>query len=226
MKAFHNDHSIKEKYLARVKYHREADNLIRGTGWVDGKGCAIGCTLESYDHSRYPIELGIPTWLAYLEDKIFEGLPLNEAIQWPERFLDAINVGSELDKIKNPFLIFVLESVLEKFDHVKFSGVKLLIEKVITLLNDPKSTVEDFISAKKVAVAAVAAAYSADAVASAYAAAADAASAADAAAVYPPVVADAVASAYAAAADAVAKSRVNEYTKFADKLIELIKEPK
>lgn len=64
MKAFHNDHSIKEKYLARVKAHREADNLIRGTGWEDGKGCAIGCTLEAYNHSLYPDELGIPTWLA------------------------------------------------------------------------------------------------------------------------------------------------------------------
>ena len=66
MKAFHNDPAIKEKYLSRVRAHRAADELIRGTGWDGHRGCAIGCTLESYDHARYPIELGVPeqirTW--------------------------------------------------------------------------------------------------------------------------------------------------------------------
>ena len=242
MKAFHDDHSIKEKYLARVKAHREADNLIRGTGWEDGKGCAIGCTLESYDHSRYPIEIGIPTWLAYLEDKMFECLPLDEAMHWPERFLDAINVGSDLDKIKRPFLIFMLESVLEKFDHEKFHNVKISVEEVITLLSDPISTVEDFISARNTADAAAAAAsyaaraaaYAADAAAAAYAeddaayaaraAYAAANAAAYAAADYPAAYA---AAAYAATAYAAAYAvAADEYIKLADKLIELIKETK
>ncbi len=68
MLAYHNDPAVKALYLARVRAHRLADNLIQGTTWTDGKGCAIGCTLESYDHRRYPIELGIPTVLAHLED--------------------------------------------------------------------------------------------------------------------------------------------------------------
>jgi hypothetical protein len=52
MKAFHNDQAIKDKYIARVEAHIKADNLIRGTGWYGGKGCAVGCTLEAYDHIR------------------------------------------------------------------------------------------------------------------------------------------------------------------------------
>lgn len=64
MLSFHNDIAVKQKYLDRVMAHQKADNIIRGTGWSNGKGCAVGCTLENYDHSRYPIELGVPEWLA------------------------------------------------------------------------------------------------------------------------------------------------------------------
>ena len=62
---------VKEKYLSRVVAHRKADNIIQGLGWEEGRGCAVGCTLENYDHWRYPIELGLPEWLAHLEDRIF-----------------------------------------------------------------------------------------------------------------------------------------------------------
>src|ERR1700750_491921 len=70
--AYHGQQSIKDKYLARVRAHRAADELVQGIGWENGKGCAVGCTLESYEHRRYPIELGIPLHLAHLEDALFE----------------------------------------------------------------------------------------------------------------------------------------------------------
>ena len=60
MKSFHGDVKVKVKYINRVKAHQLADNLIKGQGWENGKGCAVGCTLEAYDHSRYEVELGIP----------------------------------------------------------------------------------------------------------------------------------------------------------------------
>lgn len=112
MLSFHNDQEIKEKYLNRVIKHRELDNLIQGTGWENGKGCAVGCTLENYDHSRYPIELGLPEWLARLEDRIFEGLPRKEAILWPERFLESIPVGINLEKIKHMLAIKRLDNLI------------------------------------------------------------------------------------------------------------------
>jgi hypothetical protein len=101
MLSFHNDPKIKEKYLARVREHRIADNLIQGIGWENGKGCAVGCTLESYDHKRYPIELGLPIWLAYLQDVIFENLIKKESDYWPENFLEAIPVGVCTEKVKH-----------------------------------------------------------------------------------------------------------------------------
>ena len=105
MQSFHNDLSIKAKYLERVRAHRAADELIKGIGWSEGKGCAVGCTIENYDHSRYPIELGLPVWLAYLEDSIFEGLPDEQAQQWPERFLSAIPVGADVEPVRHQLAI-------------------------------------------------------------------------------------------------------------------------
>ena len=64
MIAFHGDPATKEKYIARVRAHREADRLVQGEIWDGDKGCAVGCTLESYEHERYPVELGVPEELA------------------------------------------------------------------------------------------------------------------------------------------------------------------
>ena len=94
LRAFHGDPAVKKKYLNRVAAHRAADELIQGIAWENGKGCAIGCTLDAYDHTRYPIELGLPEWLAHLEDKIFEGLPEQRSLRWPSEFLAAIPVGA------------------------------------------------------------------------------------------------------------------------------------
>jgi hypothetical protein len=108
MRAFHGDSEIKERYLARLKAHRAADELIRGEGWDGHRGCAIGCTLDGYDHSRYPIELGIPEQLAYLEDWLFERLPVADAMAWPERVLTAIRVGADLSRVWPEFAIWML----------------------------------------------------------------------------------------------------------------------
>lgn len=139
MQAFHNDHSIKEKYIQRVKEHSEADEIIKGTYWEDGKGCAVGCTIHSSDHSLYETELGIPMWLARAEDAIFEGLSNVKAKKWPLRFLNSIKIGDNLERIKIPFLIYAVESSLDKFDHSK-SKLKDSIDKVIYILkNDPNN---------------------------------------------------------------------------------------
>src|SRR5271154_4095105 len=113
--AYHNDEAIKVKYLARVQAHRLADELIQGTGWENGKGCAGGCTLEAYDHNRYETELGIPEMLARLEDCIFEGLTNGKAKAWPERFLSAIRPGADLSLVGWKFLFWQVEKTLRLY---------------------------------------------------------------------------------------------------------------
>lgn len=193
MKAFHNDLAIKEHYLNRVRAHALADEIIKGTYWEKGKGCAVGCTIHSADHSSYEKELGIPQWLARLEDKIFEGLPNERAKNFPLEFLEVINVGADLDKIKIPFLIFIVESTLDKFDHKKYPKQKKAIDGVLIELN------KDVLDLDKLKAARAYAAYAA---------------------------AVAAAAAYAADAAAAAYARQNQYVKFADKLLELLRECK
>ena len=86
MKAFHGDKAVKEKYLNRVLAHQAADEIIKGKYWQGGKGCAVGCTIHSDDHYGYEHEIGVPAWLAFLQDKIFEGLPNAESKKFPADF--------------------------------------------------------------------------------------------------------------------------------------------
>lgn len=96
LRAFHGRQEIKDKYLARVRAHRLADEIVQRIGWDGRCGCAVGCTLDMYSHARYPVELGIPVVLAHLEDAIHEALPHHAMLAWPERFLAAIEPGADL----------------------------------------------------------------------------------------------------------------------------------
>ena len=145
MRAFHGDPAIKVKYLARVRTHITADDLIRGTGWDGSKGCAVGCTLEKYDHKAYEKELGIPEWLARIEDTLFEGMTEEKSRIWPEVFLKAIPIGADLRPVKAKFFVILLKSTLKsmneaKFDVKKFPGVAAAIQQ-------SKAAVEQMIAA-------------------------------------------------------------------------------
>jgi hypothetical protein len=111
MLSFHNDPKVKEKYLKRVRRHRLADEIVKGHYWENGKGCAVGCTLHSGNHSAYEAELGIPVWLAHLEDALFESMPCDSAVLWPERFLAAIPVGVDLRPAWPHFCIWLMDFV-------------------------------------------------------------------------------------------------------------------
>ena len=49
--AYHGDPVIKSDILASLARHRAADELVQDYGyWKDGKGCAVGCTIQSGRH--------------------------------------------------------------------------------------------------------------------------------------------------------------------------------
>ena len=202
MLAYHNDVAVKEKYVARMDEHIKADELIRGVGFSsEGKGCAVGCTLNDYNHSKYPYELGVPEWLGRLEDALFEGMSLEKSKTFPLLFLQAINVGSDLENIKAPFLIYILEGVLDKFDHQEFPDVLKTIENVIELYRGGETDLIKFDTAAEAAAEAEAAAWAA-------AAAAKAAAAAEATSI------------------PTYQTVATEYDRYADKLLELIRDCK
>lgn len=133
MQAFHNDKKIQKKFLTRIRAHAKADELVKGKYWENGHGCAVGCTIHGSNHADYETELGIPEWLARVEDTFFENLPAEIAKAWPVKFLEAVNIGSDLSKIKAPFMIYILEQSLLNFDQEKFPEVITSIDNVIDL---------------------------------------------------------------------------------------------
>ena len=117
---YHGDPKVKASLLRRISAHEKADRLTQGTyGSMSGywRGCAVSCSLATpsgrFDgeivtkglHAEYPKHLGLPVWLAHLEDRIFEGLPQEEAMQWPRRFAEAIPVGVSLDGLADELAV-------------------------------------------------------------------------------------------------------------------------
>jgi len=237
MKAFHNDQAIKDKYLARVVAHINADNLVRGATGKNGKGCAVFCTLDIYDHARYPIELGIPEWLARVEDSLFEKMSIEKSKTWPADFLAAINVGADLEKTKVPFLIMTLETTLQSMAAADFDAKKF--PEVTKAIEGSMHAVEQMIHAHKnglalqAALSAACSAWPADSACStARSAAADSAARAAESAAYAAACsawpADSACSTAraAAACSAWSTARSAAYDFFADELLLILKERK
>ena len=128
MKAFHNDPLLKEKYLTRVQAHYDADQIIKGEYWQNGKGCAVGCTIHSNYHAKYESELGIPEDIAHLQDTIFEGLPNKLAKEFPLQFLSAISVGADLKNVSNLFTIWVLTD--SKYGVLQYAEDKKIVQDI------------------------------------------------------------------------------------------------
>jgi len=117
MKTFNQE--TKDKYIARVKEHQKADQIIKGQYWENGKGCAVGCTIEGSDHSKYETELGIPKEIAYLEDTLFENLPNELAMTFPLRFLEAVPINADLSKVIAKFVIWQFEDEEHGLKNIK-----------------------------------------------------------------------------------------------------------
>ena len=108
MLSYHNDHKIKEEIIKKLERHYKLDEIVQGVYWENGKGCAVGCTIESNNHAEYEARFGIPEELARLEDKIFEGLAPKDAREWPIRFMKAIPVGVDLSLVHYKFMHWLL----------------------------------------------------------------------------------------------------------------------
>jgi hypothetical protein len=195
MLAYHNDPTQKDAILAKLSAHRLADELVKGQYWENGKGCAVGCTIESGNHAEYEPRFGIPRILARLEDRIFEGLPNGSAKEWPEQFMGAIRPGADLSMVWPRFALWLLTEELPQF--AKREKTKLALSEVGVLYREWCETAKNpephrWVKARKTATAAATAAY------------------------------DASAAAYAAASAAAYAAEGKAYQRFAEKLIELL----
>ena len=238
MEAYHSNPELKAQFVALITAHEAADEIVQGTYWNDGRGCAVGCSIDSLNritgtrhshdnHAAYESLIGVPRILARLEDGIFEGLPLDVAKTWPRRFAEAIRPGADLSGVWTCFAVWLLTDAehgvirfaKNKRQRTAIQAVAELYSRQIAGETISKNAWQ---SAAYAAAAAADAAYAADAATTAaYAAyaAADAADAAADAAYAADAYAAAAADAYAA--DAYAAKQQARIVQ-ADKLIALL----
>jgi len=150
--AFRNKLEVKEFYLNRVREHRLQDEVVQGMYWSGTKGCAVGCTLHSSDHFAYETRLGVPELLAYLQDAIFETLSLEDAKEFPEKFLEAISVGADLSQIWSQFALWLLvDPECGVIREMQQASEEERITLAVAELIKKGGTVEEFRAAAKVA---------------------------------------------------------------------------
>ncbi len=157
-------------YIARLQQHMDADELIRGEGYENGRGCAVGCILNRYNHNAFEAELGLPEWFARLLDHLHENTSKS---YWPTfaiRLLKSIPEGVDVEPVENKLLKFIQ---LGNIEHVKTLDIdtslktKIIgaIELVIQYLVSNATQSAAYAAARSAADAARSAVYDADAAA-------------------------------------------------------------
>jgi len=131
--SFQGRPEVKEFYLTRARAHRQADEILKGQYWADGKGCAVGCLIHGDRHEELARELGIPVPMAYLIDLLFEGQPNDTAKDFPVRFVEAIPVGVDLEPVMDRFFLALLSDPEQGVLLSANDAVREPIEAVIKL---------------------------------------------------------------------------------------------
>jgi hypothetical protein len=171
MQAYLNDSKLKERIIAQLQAHYDADEIVQGKYWENGKGCAVGCILHDAkgNHHRFEEELGIPRVIARLMDRIFEGLTNGEAKIFPLEVMRAIPVNADLSNIWNKFALWMLSELLNfatyqpskdaiLLNFATYQPSKDAIQSVISLyereLKGDKVSTEEWQTARRAAYAA------------------------------------------------------------------------
>lgn len=145
----------KEQFVNEIKAHQLADNFIKGNYTKGKKGCAVGCSIKSInklkgkrlapsDHPQYENHLGIPEWLAIIEDNFFEEVSLERSKTWPLEFSEAINQDADLSKVKLPFIVYILQQNL-----LTLYGLETDNSDVKEAIDQSRAAVEQMIAAQK-----------------------------------------------------------------------------
>jgi hypothetical protein len=111
--AFYGNNKLKSDLIAQLNEHFIAEQITKGQYWENGKGCHVGCCIHSSSHSAMSMFFGLPLWLCYLFDVIFENLDNSDAQTFPVRSIEAIKVGSDIKSIRHELAIWRLNGLTE-----------------------------------------------------------------------------------------------------------------
>jgi hypothetical protein len=169
MLTFKNDPTIKDALVSRMKKHIELDELVKGATGQDGKGCTVWCALNNgdmnhgYNHAAFESILGLPEWLARLQDTIFEGLSVEDAKWFSSQWVTAIPVGRDITRVKWKFCAFIMKENIERVLLLDISDdlKKQVVDAINGVLNIHTSAAETGIFSESAARSAWSAARSA-----------------------------------------------------------------
>ena len=129
--------------LAIMEMHAEADRFVQGC-WIselDGvdeegffRGCFFGCAMQSNGLKDDPIEAfcvkyGMPIWLGYLSERLFEKMSPHEAAGFPVELLTAmVKLPKDFDYSK-----LYMKLILSCLQELKPSG---RVEEVVHALEE------------------------------------------------------------------------------------------
>ena len=132
MLSFFGEQALKDAVVERIKEHQRLDQIVQGIYWDGAKGCGIGCVLHSDEHMAFERQLGLPVFLAYMDEHIFESLPKEDAKYWPLRFIEAVPVGVDLELVFPRFMHWVLTDPDGLVKHAN-AHAKVIINDVATM---------------------------------------------------------------------------------------------
>ena len=228
--AFHNNLQLQKEFLDRSQSHYDADELIHGVYWENGKGCAYGCMTHSTRHKDLELLYGMPEWLGSIIDVLFEGMENKYSKNFYLNFIKTVANPSFLGfdnwpHVYHQLCLHILEKECKNIDHPL---VKPSICNIITLHRTEEIDLVKWPAAESAAGSAARSAESASesAAGSAESAARSAAWSAESAA--RSAAGSAAESAAWSAAGSAAESAAGSaesatYKSIADKLIELLK---
>jgi len=107
----------KAHYTALMQAHQNADRLIQGTWWNGEQGCFFGCVTHSSFFDVLPTaakEMHLPFWLVCLAERVFEGLPKEEALVFPVQLCKAIPCDVDISSVG---LHFDADLLTQNFNH-------------------------------------------------------------------------------------------------------------
>ena len=127
MLAYHSNPVLKSQFVEEMERHQREDMICQlEVGTVDKndgkwKGCHVACAVHSmsiirgltvqsmYNHELWPDLLGIPVWMAFLCETVFEALDEDAAKLFPVAFSKAVKPGKDMETVRMPLILFVME---------------------------------------------------------------------------------------------------------------------
>tara|TARA_R110002012_G_scaffold318308_1_gene536357 strand:+ start:13699 stop:14310 length:612 start_codon:yes stop_codon:yes gene_type:complete len=140
MKTFSKE--LKQHWVDVMQAHQDADRLIQGSWWSHQKGCFFGCAMQTDDEplKKAIAEMQLPAWLVHLSEKIFEGLPKENALLFPVQLLKAIPTETDISEVEHIIAVKRLEPLV-----IESNGdeVNNAIQQVIDYHKNTRRTEEE-----------------------------------------------------------------------------------